>query len=61
MTTTSNKLTYDEIIIDLEMLAAIHESQGHPIKAKTIKDAITYLQTRNEHHRLFASTASAGV
>lgn len=61
MTNTSTKLTYDEIIIDLEMLASIYESQNHPVKAKAIKDAITYLQTRNEHHRLFVSTASSGV
>lgn len=57
----TTKLTYDEIIVDLEMLAAIHESQGHPLKAKTIKDAITYLKTRNEHHLLFSAPVSNGV
>jgi hypothetical protein len=48
-------MTFQDIIIDLEMLALIHESEGHPIKAKAIRDAISYLNTRNEHQKLFSS------
>ena len=54
-------MSFEEVLVDLEMLALIYESENKDKKAEAIRNAIQYLKTRKAQHDLFASVASTGV